>query len=232
MESRSNGRRPAPRAALALCAAAAVLAAGCAGLGRVTVEKRPVSPVRQNFVGESRLPETLRRVVLLPVWGGEAAPSESALALDPGFATALVRQKRFEVVTISREECQRRFGNDSLSSASALPAGFLDELRRDFAADGVMFVDLTAYHPIRPIALGVRAKLALTAGARIIWSFDDVYSAEDPAVLQGIRRYYGAAGGDRGEGPANLPEAALISPSRFGAYAADATFQTLPPRWR
>lgn len=223
--------RTLPLGAWVLAAAAAAgVVCGCASAKKWSEPKTPVPPVHRNYVGEAHLPATLRRVLLLPVWGGQAAPAESAAALDAVFATALVHQKRFEVVTISREECRRRFGEDSFSSASALPAGFLEEISRDFAAQGVVFVDLTAYHPIRPIVLGVRSKLALTDGGRLIWSFDDEYSAEDPAVVQGLKKFYGASGGDRGESPANLPEAALISPSRFGAFAAEATFQTIPPR--
>lgn len=213
-----------------LAAGLLLAAAGCLSVSRMSEKPKPAPSQRRNFVGDKKLPQHLLRVVLLPVCGGDAAPSESAAALDGVFATELVRQKRFEVVTISREECRRRFGNDSLLSSSALPAGFLDEIAHDFAAQGVVFVDITAYHPIRPITLGVRAKLALTDGGRLIWSFDDVFSAEDPSVLAGIKKFYAAAGGDRGETPANLPEAALISPSRFGAYCASATFETLPPR--
>jgi hypothetical protein len=115
-------------------------------------------------------------------------------------------------------------------SAAALPEGFLDEISHDFGAQGVLFVDLTAYHPLRPITIGVRAKLALLDGGKLMWSFDEIFSASDPSVIAGVRAFYAAGGGDRGESPANLPEAALISPSRFGAYAAEATFETLPPR--
>lgn len=225
LESVSSWARFAAGLSLAL-----VAGAGCSTIGQRSEKPKPVSPAVRNFVGDKKLPPSLRRVVLLPAFGGDAADSESAAALDPEFATALDRQMRFEVVTISREEFQRRFGVDSISSSAALPAGFLQELSRDFGAQGVVFVDLTAYHPIRPITIGVRAKLALLEGGRLIWSFDEIFSAGSPAVVAGIHKYYAAAGGDRGELPANLPEAALISPSRFGAYAADATFQTLPPR--
>ena len=215
----------------ALAAAAALFsAAGCASVTHMGEKPKPAPAVKRNFVGDKRLPQYLLRVVLLPVWGGNAAPDESAAALDNVFATELVRQKRFEVVTLSREECRRRFGETSLSSASALPAGFLDEIAHDFGAQGVIFVDLTTYHPLRPIALGIRSKLALVTGGRLSWSFDDVFSAEDASVAAGLKKFYGAAGGDRGESPANLPEAALIGPSRFGAYCASAAFETLPPR--
>ena len=223
-------RQPGMRLACAICAGALLLGAGCANMAQIGRKPKPVATVRRNFVGDKQLPMGLLRVVLMPVAGGDAAPPESAAALDSVFATELVRQKRFEVVTISREECRRRFGDDSLLSSSALPAGFLEEIARDFGAQGVLFVDITSYHPIRPITIGVRAKLALTAGGRLCWSFDDVFSAGDPTVLAELKKYYAAAGGDRGEVPANLPEAALISPSRYGAYCAYATFGTLPAR--
>lgn len=219
------------RLRIAVAVAVAVAAgAGCATLERKPAKQKPVTQAARNFVGDKHLPANLRRVVLLPVCGGDAAEPESAEALDAAFATALERQMRFEVVTLSREECRRRFGAESLLSAAPLPAGFLDEISHDFAAQGVVFVDLTAYHPLRPIALGIRAKLALLDGGRLVWAFDQVFSASDPSVIAGVRAYYSAGGGDRGENPANLPEAALISPSRFGAYAAEAAFETLPPR--
>jgi hypothetical protein len=218
------------RPVFALSLAAILAATGCSSITPKVTKTKPAAPTARNYVGDKHMPASLRRVVLIPIYGGEAAPSESAAALDSVFATELDRQMRFEVVTLSREECQRRFNADSLCSADALPNGFLEEIGRDYAAQGVMFVDLTTYHPMRPIALGVRAKLALVDGGRLVWSLDEVYSAESPAVVAGIRKYYASAGGDRGEAPANLPEAALISPSRFGAYAANSAFQTLPPR--
>ncbi len=231
MEFPSKAALRAFRLAPALSLAVVVVAgAGCATQERKPAMQKPVTQAARNFVGEKHLPAGLRRVVLLPVCGGDAAVPESAEALDAAFAIALERQMRFEVVTLSREECRRRFGADSLLSAGALPAGFLDEISHDFAAQGVLFVDLTAYRPLRPITLGIRAKLALLDSGKLIWSFDQVFSASDPGVIAGLRAFYAAGGGDRGENPANLPEAALISPSRFGAYAAEATFETLPPR--
>ncbi|MGA2693059.1 MAG: hypothetical protein ABSF76_11890 [Opitutaceae bacterium] len=230
MEFRMDAMGSRVRFLAAACLAALWVGAGCSSMGHKAAKPKPVVTSARNFVGDKRLDPSLRRVLLLPVCGGDAAQPESAAALDAGFATALERQMRFEVVTISREECRRRWGNDSLLSAAALPPGFLEEVGHDFAAQGVMFVDLTAYRPYRPITLGVRAKLALVDAGRLVWSFDEVFSAGDPAIIAGLKAYYAGGGGDRGESPANLPEAALLSPSRFGAYAAEATFETLPPR--
>ena len=47
-------------------------------------------------------------------------------------------------------------GVEALSSAAALPADFLAVARRDFAADAVLFVDVTTFHAYPPLRLGVR----------------------------------------------------------------------------
>jgi len=60
-----------------------------------------------NHLGLVALPPEVRRVVLLPVSGGELLPPETAAGLDPVFAAALQRRMRFEVVPVSRAWCRR-----------------------------------------------------------------------------------------------------------------------------
>ena len=180
-----------------------------------------------NHAGEPALPSGLRRVVLLPVWGGTVASPEAAAAFDPVFATELQRQNRFEVVVLTRAECRRRFGAGEFSSAAALPRDFLPTLRREFAADAVMWIDLTAYRPYGPLALGVRAKLATLEEPRVLWTFDTIFSADDPAVANSARRHF--IGQTHTALPADLTRDALQSPTRFCTYVEAATFATLPP---
>jgi hypothetical protein len=181
-----------------------------------------------NFAGDARLPANLRRVVLLPICGGAIAPKESVAALDAVFLAELQKQNRFEVVVLTREECLHRFHVEEFASTAALPHDFVSDLRRDFAADGVMFVDLTTFKAYRPLALGVRAKLAaIGGGSRFVWTFDNIFAASDPAVAASARHYF--LGSDRRDVPADLTPATLQSPTRFAAYVAAATFATLPP---
>ncbi len=179
-----------------------------------------------NYIGEPSL-GGLRRVVLLPVCGGTLAPQETVAAFDPVFAAALQRQNRFEIVVLAREDCLRKFRAPEFSSVAALPRDFLTTLKRDFAADAVLFVDLTAFRAYRPLAIGLRAKLATLDGTRLVWTFDDVFSADNPAVANAARRH--SLTGDRGDVPADLSPAVLQSPARFADYAATAMFTTLPP---
>lgn len=179
-----------------------------------------------NHSGEPTLPG-LRRVVLLPLAGGDTAPAASLTDLDPVIAKALQQQNRFETVALTRDGCRRLFGVDEISSVSALPADFMATLRREYAADGVLFVDVTAFSAYRPLALGLRAKLATVQDVRLVWTFDTIFSAADPAVANSARNYL--LRGSRTDVPADLSVAVLQSPSRFAAYAADAMFSTLPP---
>ena len=183
--------------------------------------------IPQNVASEPSL-GGIRRVVLLPVFGGSLAPVETVAGLDPVVAAALGRQNRFEVVVFSRDDFRHRFHVDEVSSAGALPHDLIATLRREFAADAVVFVDLTVFRPYRPIAIGLRAKLAtLDGSARLVWTFDNIFSADDPAVANSARHHF--LGADRGGVPADLTPGVLQSPARFTDYAADTMFATLPP---
>lgn len=212
--------------AIALAGLVAALGSGCS-------TPPPNDPVR---IGPFFVPTNvardvtlggIRRVVLLPICGGEVASDESAAALDPVFRQALQDENRFEIVTLSRTECQRRFGVPSLSSASALPHDFFPTLQQVYAADAVLFIDLTVYHPYHPIAIGIRGRLATINALRQVWSFDCIYSATDPRVAASARHFF--LGSEHQGVPGDLTPAVLQSPGRFAAYAAAATFATLPP---
>ncbi|MCX6943445.1 MAG: hypothetical protein NT173_01545 [Opitutales bacterium] len=180
-----------------------------------------------NYVGDPVLPRSVRRVVLLPLAGATVAPAASLAALDPVLAAALQRQNRFEVVALPRLECLRLFSAEELSSVAALPANFMAVLRREYAADAVLLVDVTVFRAYRPLAIGLRAKLATVQEVRLVWTFDTLFSAADPAVAASARRHFLAGG--RREGPADLSPAALQSPSLFAGYAVEAMFATPPP---
>ena len=207
---------------------ALLLTAGCANfpMGKSHAAKSAAF-VPVNHAGDASLPPHLRRVVLLPVAGGSVAPPESMAALDPVVAAALQRQNRFEVVALTREDCRRYFQLEELSSVSALPARFMAIVRREFAADGVSFVDVTAFQAYAPLVLGLRAKLATVDEVRLVWTFDNVFSADDPAVSASARRQL--RDGESENSPAAESPVVLQSPTRFATYATAAMFATLPP---
>lgn len=180
-----------------------------------------------NYRGDARLPAEVQRIAVLPAHGGETIDAESAAAMDAVLRTALQRQVRFEVVVISRDECRRLFGAESFASTDALPHGFLEKIAEKYAVDAVLFTDLTVYQAYRPVSLGFRSKLATARDTRLVWAFDEVFSARQATMLASVRDYYRE--GDHAA-PVDPVPAALQSPARFGAVAADLMFRTLPPR--
>ncbi len=210
---------------LALAWGTALWSAGCMHPGpydaaRVGPFFTPANVEREPTIGG------LRRVVVLPIWAAHPVTTESAAGFDEVFLNALQQERRFEVVALTREDCLRRFRRESLSSAGALPTNLLSVLKAEFAADGVLFLDLTVYSAYKPITLGVRGKLASIDGARLIWTFDNVFAADEPSVANAARHHFI----DRDKAaPIDMTPAVLQSPSRFAAYVAAATFATLPP---
>jgi hypothetical protein len=204
--------------------AALSLAAGCMHPPRT--DSARIGPFFSpgNVASEANL-GGIRRVVVLPLASRPDLPKESIAALDEVFVAALVAEKRFEVVTLSREECRRRFGVESLLSTDALPHDLMATLQREFEAEGVLFVDMTTYHAYKPISMGLRAKLARAEDARLVWSFDNLFSAEDPLLQNSARRHF--LDRDRSI-PADLTVGVLLSPRQFATYAAAAMFGTLP----
>lgn len=202
---------------------------GCAGVSaaksHLVADNSVYVPA--NYAGEPRLPAGVRRVVVLPVAGGTAAEVESAASLDAVIVAALQQQSRFEVVPVTRDDFRLHFNTGEVSSVARLPANLLEVLHREYGADAVLFVDVTVYHAYQPLAIGLRAKLAMIDDARLVWTFDNVFSSDNPAVARGAARYLQERQPDGV--PSELGSVALQSPTRFASYAAMAMFATLPP---
>jgi hypothetical protein len=181
-----------------------------------------------NFQAAARMPVEIRRVVLLPVADDGRLPEDTLDNLDTVLQTALGHAQRFELVALSRPVCARLTGTRAIRSVDALPHDFFARLIADYAADAVLFVDVTSYSAYPPLALGLRAKLVRTDNQSILWAFDTIFSATDPTVANAARRHWldTAPPGT----PADFSTTALQSPHRFAAYAATAAFATLPPR--
>lgn len=211
-----------------LAAGLLLLATGCESFRNELSDQNRTFFQPENFNGDKQLPANLRRVLVLPVCGGKVAEVEAALALDSVLLGALQKKARFEVVAVPREEIQRRFHQPEFSSAAVLPRGFLEELGRAYGAEAVLFVDLTQYQPYPPLSVGFRAKLATIQDVRLIWTFDQSFSSADPAVINSIQRAGRQEGAPRS--PVDMTVGTFQSPRRFAAYAADAMFDTLPPR--
>ena len=210
-----------------LVAGGALALAGCQN----DFHKGPVYPLRAGFLPQNVYRANnvlaLRRVVLLPPYDARAE-SPRRQDLDFVFSAELGAAGRFEVVPVSRNELISLCGRDQINSTEGLPPRLVAALRGEYAADAVMFVDITQDDPYSPITLGVRAKLVdARGGLPILWSCDTVFNGGNPAVAASAQRYQLDTG--RQAFPAEEDGASvLLNPVRFARYAANAVFRTLP----
>ncbi len=181
-----------------------------------------------NVKTGAKLPAELRRVAVLPAWGGSTLTEETLDRVDGSLQTELSKTNRFETVPLTRDALSRLAGRRTLLSTESLPAGLLERIARETGADAVLFSDITSYSPYPPLIVGLRSKLARISDGEILWAADNVFSAVDGPVANSARRYAREIGDDRG--PTDLSHTILQNPSRFAAYVGSATFATLPAR--
>jgi hypothetical protein len=201
---------------------------GCGHVPRVSVDWRNgpfFTPT--NFEGVALMPADIRRVAVLPIHGLADLPPDTMAALEAAARAALLSEGRFETVAVGADFMRTVAGKPTLAATDFLPPTLFARAAQEYGADAVLFIETTAYKPYAPLALGVRAKLARCDETHaILWSFDTLYDASNPAVANSARRH--ASGGRSAQvdpGPA-----ALQSPSRFAAYVFADAFARMPPR--
>ncbi|HEU5081149.1 MAG TPA: hypothetical protein VFT72_18195 [Opitutaceae bacterium] len=206
-----------------------LICAGCSALPHSDPAKSgPFFTPRNVTVNTPRLPALVRRVTVLPVHGLREMTEDSVNRVNEAVVTQLNQTGRFEVVTLTPDNLRSLIGQPSLGSADALPHDLLEKVKKTSGSDAVLFTDVTAYSPYPPLTIGLRMKLVELSTGTILWAADNIFAASDPSVANSARHFAFKLGSDRG--PADLSHTVLQNPSRFCAYAADATFETLPPR--
>ena len=98
----------------------------------------------------------------------------------------------------------------------------------DFGAQGLLFTDVTAFHPYRPIRVGVRSKIVDLRTGELVWVFDDMFDSAQPNISAAARRYARQVYTDLY--PLDSADSMLQSPQRFSRYVIHEAFETMPPR--
>jgi hypothetical protein len=166
------------------------------------------------------------RVVMLPIYSTEMLGGAQR-DMDATFRAQLTPALPYEIVSISRPELERILGRAQISSTEAIPPETLRALRDKYAANAVLFTDITLYHPYRPIAIGVRTKLVSVDSLQILWAADRVVDSAEPATAEEAVRFADPntkATSDRAN------QVILQSPRRFAGFVAHEIYSTLPPQ--
>jgi TolB-like protein len=182
-----------------------------------------------TFLASAILPPDLRRVAVLPLaWeGSQIDLAQGAETLVPILLTELDKTKKFEVVSISREDLRSQTGRLSWTGAEILPTDFFDSLQRVYGCDAVLFSQLTTFRAYAPMVVGWRMKLVEAQTGKILWAVDKVFDAgQQPAVNQTPRPlaalwpFHDDTDDWRAEN----------SPRQFGQFTIAQALSTLPNR--
>ena len=212
-------------AAIIACA----LFVGCASQARHLAVLAPEYQPENVFTYPPFLPLNLQRVAVLPLACDEpqADLPEGCESLNPVLLAELAKLKKFEIVTVNREQLRSRTGRSTWTGAEVLPNDLFDSLQRTHGCDAVLFSQLTVFRAYAPLAVGWRFKLVDTRTRQVVWAADEVFDAGHPTVLNGARHFQFAL--NRNSPPSD-DWGIRNSPRQFGQYAAAQLLTTLPGR--
>lgn len=186
-----------------------------------------VTPSREDVVpyqAPSRPLAPFRRVLLAPLRREDGADA-SELVLRRALADAVVAQRVFEVVPVSRRELvdieiERSRTRGTFSTDDLLT------LNRRFGVDGVLTGTLTRFEAYPEMQIGVRLHLIDCRTGRVAWGTDNLLAASDPRVRRDAHNFYDLAYHD---GTDSLEEErkVLVSPRVFSRYVAHRVVETL-----
>jgi hypothetical protein len=215
-----------------LAAGMALAGFGGSPLGPPEASCAPSDTLGNVFRASPVLPMDLRRVAVLPLSceNSSTALQEGCGTLQPVLRAALIKTRKFEVVSVKKEELRSLTGQLSWTGSETLPPDFLDSLQRVYGCDAVLFSELTMFHAYAPMTIGWRLKLVSVRTHQIIWAVDETFEAEQqnnqgtPRYRALMRQIFPTVTGT---------EKAWInvnSPRQFGEFAAARLLATLPDR--
>lgn len=214
---------------LATLIACFVLLQGCTLSKKVSDlwSDKPEPFEAENAYQTGELQPELARVAILPVFN-DAKQGPNLTLMDSVFYSELNKTLLFEVVPASRAMMKMQFGQPHFSTVDPIPAELFPKIKSACNAQAALFVEITHYDPYRPMAIGLRSKLADLETGQILWAFDQVFDAGDPRVAHSAMQYFEQL--NTNQYPLNRAESILQSPERFSRFVAYAAFQTLPQR--
>ena len=156
----------------------------------------------------------IERVGLLPVMGLGDDP-RLAESFRLALQAELSRSAPYELVVLGEAELEAVEGSRPYLRGTYDPATIL-ALSQRFQLQGFLFPTVTQHRNYPPQELGVVVELVASETGLSVWTGRLYLDANDPAVVTGLKVYYGI--GD--EDAPHEWDLALLSPERFTRFAA------------
>ncbi len=194
------------------------------------VVKQPASPkVQLANVHRPALTGNLTRVAVLPL-AGDIQPPDALREMDKTFHAEFNKVQAFEGVKVNRPEMMDLIHQDQLPSTEPVPRELLVALQQKYAAEAVLFTDITHYRPYRPISISVRTKLVSLKTNDVLWAIDATFDSAEPGVAEAARIFSKLTEQNPVILKASDSSGVLLSPQRFARFVAREVFATLPNR--
>jgi hypothetical protein len=144
--------------------------------------------------------------------------------------TQATRTNLFEVIQINPDDLARHTGRFEFNSTEELPANLLQVIKQVYAADAILFTDITHYDAYQPIKMGIRSKLIKLSDSQAIWAFDDYFDTGDPRITAAALHF--EENNNKQAYPYKKESIILQSPNQFSAFVFATAYATMPQRHR
>ena len=218
---------PSPRPFFYFLLACLVFSAGCrkSKQEKALAEAQPFQVT--NLYPIERLPVYFNRVVVMPVHL-EASSQNISGFVDDIVNQELAQARLFETVRFSTESCKSYFGKERINSSDSLPDNFLEVLKSQTQANGVLFVDILGFQSYRPLSISLRSKLVDLNSGDFMWAVDETIDSSRASVITASRLYENTH--HVRALSAKTSSSVLQSPRSFTKFSAHKIFTTLPSR--
>ena len=212
---------------LSFVALVLILFCGCGRFDRTSQTVQVVPFEVTNLYPIERLPVYFNRVIVMPCHLAGNSENISEFA-DDIINQELAQARLFETVRFSTQSCKAFFGKERINSSDSLPDNFLDTLRSQTQANGVLFIDILSFKSYRPLSLSIRAKLVDLNSGDFMWAVDETIDSGHASVIAASKLYENMH--HVRALSAKTSSSVLQSPRSFTKFVGHTLFKSLPSR--
>jgi hypothetical protein len=137
---------------------------------------------------EEYLNARLHRVLLLP-FTVESQRDKVVDEVTEAFYIELQKSAKFEIIVPQGFQDILSQQNDIWNRGLIRPET-IEEAKRRYKVDAIMFGTITQYQPYEPPSLGIKIGMFSTVSGNIMWSSDALFDSSEASVIKLVKTYY------------------------------------------
>lgn len=137
---------------------------------------------------EEYLNTKLRRVLLLP-FTVESQRDKVVDEVTEAFYIELQKSAKFEIIVPQGFQDILSLQND-IWNRGLIRSETIEEAKRRYKVDAIMFGTITQYQPYEPPSLGIKIGMFSAVSGNIMWSSDALFDSSEASVIKLVKTYY------------------------------------------